>query len=201
LQQLIIRFGCRTGLDVGCGENSPLAPMRQYGLWVVGVDASPEVIRKAQQRNLFDEYTCEDLRSYLRGLGKGFDVVIASHVIEHLDRDQGMEFLRALELTGRQLVYVETPHGFQPQAAWDGNPFQRHLSGWFPWDFEARGYTVFGSGIRGLRGAEGRGALLGEFLTRSVDRGFQWLSYAHPWCAGTLAAIRCMDQDGNVRRL
>ena len=61
-----------------------------------------------------------------------------------------------MEAISERFIILETPCGFVPQGPEFGNPYQRHLSGWFPHDFEARGYTVTGSlGTRLMRGYMG----------------------------------------------
>jgi hypothetical protein len=203
LQQLVARLGLRTGVDLGCGENSLLAPLRQQGSWYVGVDASPGRLRKAERRGLFDEYVCAEVVDWLRSEARGgrrWGVVVASHLIEHLDRDTGAELLALAETVATRLVYVETPHGFV-EPGFEDDALSGHRSGWFPWDFEARGYAVFGMGVRWLRGPRGRARCGQEFLTRSAERAFQWLSYRCPRIAATLAAIRHTDETGMVRRL
>jgi SAM-dependent methyltransferase len=202
-QYLVLRSGCRNGVDFGCGENSLLTPLRRHGLYCVGVDLSPAMLEKARNANLFDQYVCEDAVAWQRNTvrqGQSPEVIVASHLIEHLDRATGEEFLGLVERGRPRLVYIETPYGFV-EPGFEGDVFSRHKSGWFPWDFAARGYTVFGMGLRGLRGSRGRPRFGREPLTRTVERACQWLSYRFPSLGSTLAAIRYVDEAGNLRRL
>lgn len=195
--ELVTRFGLSSGLDIGCGENSLLAPLRPRGLFSVGLDASAECIRSARDRGLHDDYICGDIRAFpLDSVSPRPDVVVASHVIEHLSREEGFELLVRVEQLAGRLVYVETPYGFVEPGHYTGGAFERHRSGWFPWDFEARGYTVFGSGVRRLR----ESGLPGGFI-RWVDRLCQWAIFRRPGWAGTIAAIRYCDADGRIRPL
>jgi len=203
-QRLLVELGCRKAVDLGCGGNSTLSPLRRLGLWCVGVDASGVVLREARSRDLFDEYVCRDALDWLRNEAASrrlWEVIVASHVIEHLERESGEEFLRLIESVSPRLTYIETPYGFVEPGHYQGDPLQVHRSAWFPWDFAARGYTVFGMGMRGLRGSRSRARLGMEFLTRSLERAIAWFSYPRPSWGSTIAAIRYVDGEGCLRRV
>lgn len=199
LQRLILRLGLKTGLDIGCGSGSLLTAVRSATFRSTGIDASPECIERCRSADIHDEYICADFRTM--PLDRTFDVVVLSHVIEHFTRDEGMDVLRCVEALAKHLVYVETPFGFLEQTDYDGNPFQRHLSGWFPADFRARGYTVFGSGPRGLTRPMGKPRFLPGPMVRTIGRCAQWFYFRRPERASTIAAIRYTDEYGNIRSL
>ncbi len=199
VQRLILKENLRTGLDVGCGEYSILTALRPYGFRSVGIDVWPEQIEKVRRLDAHDEYIVGDV--CMLDLGRQFDVVVLNHVIEHLPRDEGVELLRRLEGMAKRLLIVSTPNGFLEQLPVDGNPFQRHWSGWFPHDFEARGYTVFGSGLRCLRGPWGRAKYLPERGVQAVERLLSWYLFRHPRHAFAISAVRYIDQDGGLRQI
>jgi hypothetical protein len=196
LQALIVEHGLRSGLDIGCGESSPLSSLRTRGFRSAGLDMSLARLEVSRQRALHDEYILGDVRKGT--FEHRFDVVVMSNVIEHLSREDGMGLLQRVESLAARLVYIETPNGFREQPDLDGDPAQRHLSGWFPHDFEGRGYTVLGSGIRGLRGVAGKARLFPEGVVRSLERASQWYILRRPRKSGTLSAIRLVDDHGNV---
>lgn len=197
LQALIVGSGLRSGLDIGCGESSPLSGLRLLGFRSTGLDVSLARLEVSRRRDLHDEYVLGDIRE--RTFEHRFDVVVLSSVIEHLSREDGMDLLRRVESLGSRIVYVETPNGFREQADLDGDPAQRHFSGWYSHDFEGRGYTVLGSGIRGLRGVAGRARIFPESMVRLIERSLQWFVFRRPQRAGTLAAILCRDERGNLK--
>lgn len=199
VQQLILRENLQTGLDVGCGEYSVLTALRPFGFRSVGIDVWPGQIEKVRRLNAHDEYIVGDVRTL--DLGRQFDVVVLNHVIEHVTRDEGVELLRRLEGIARRLLVVSTPNGFLEQVPVDGNPFQRHWSGWFPHDFEARGYTVFGSGLRFLRGPWGRARYLPERGVQTIERLLSWYLFRHPRHAFAISAARYVDRDGGLRQI
>jgi len=152
-QRLVVESGCRKAVDLGCGSNSLLAPLQRVGVHCTGVDASEAVLRECRQRDLFDEYACCDVLEWLRneaqrGSQQLWNVVVASHLIEHLEREAGEELLRLVESLRPRLIYIGTPYGFVQPHHYQGDPLQAHRSGWFPWDFAARGYSVYGMGVR-----------------------------------------------------
>lgn len=72
------------------------------------------------------------------------DSIFLLDVIEHFEKEAGVELLRQAERIARQQVVIFTPLGFMPQHAEEGETdawglggtaFQEHLSGWLPEDF------------------------------------------------------------------
>jgi hypothetical protein len=146
-------------VDLGCGDRSPVPALLPH-LDVVGVEGDKRAADQAAASGNHAEVLHADL-SDPQGLAaklEGLDVqlICLIHVIEHLPRHKGFELMRAIEAMTSRFVLIETPNRFQPQGPEYGNHAQRHLSGWFPHDFEALGYTVRGtSGTRYLRGYAG----------------------------------------------
>jgi len=78
------------------------------------------------------------------------DTVFLVDVIEHLEKDEANELLKATVMLARRQVAVFTPFGFMPQFhadgidAWgmNGGVWQEHKSGWFPEDF-GEGWDIF----------------------------------------------------------
>jgi len=99
-------------LDIGCATGALLAHLRDYGWLVTGVEISPCAHFARNERKL-------DVRSLPleenNFSGESFDVVLASHLIEHLNDPKAflMEIRRILKDKGR--VFITTPNisGFQ----------------------------------------------------------------------------------------
>jgi hypothetical protein len=197
LQTLILQHGLRTGLDIGCGEGSPLTSLRGTEFKSTGIDIDAKSIEQARAKDLHDEYILGDFMTMK--LERAFDVVVLSHVIEHFDRGTGWRVLQRIEQISRHLVYVETPNGFLEQTDYDGNPFMRHLSGWFAHDFQSRGYTVYGSGPIWLCAPMGSKRVLPSSLRHLISRLLQWYYFRRPSKAGTIAGLRFVDRAGNLR--
>ena len=83
------------------------------------------------------------------GMGRfeddSFHVVIAFDVIEHLPKDQGYLLIYEMERLSSQLAFVFTPNGWVWQPPSANNPFNAHIAGWQPKEFQKRGgWTVSG---------------------------------------------------------
>ena len=135
--------GCKTILDVGCGENSPVAKFdKSYKL--IGVDGHKPSITISKKQKIHDSYIHGDIRK-LNSLvkKKSYDAAIALDVIEHLNKVDGYKLLADMERAARKKVILVTPNGFVPQYN-KGNRLQAHLSGWTVKDFKEKGYKVEG---------------------------------------------------------
>lgn len=90
-------------LEVGCNSGTFLEAARLKGFNVYGIDASPDVVRKAQSKGF-------DVRQgyFGPGTGKVFDVFVARHVLEHVinlkDFAQGIR--ESVWIGGRVLIEV-----------------------------------------------------------------------------------------------
>lgn len=168
-RQIIDRGECKTALDIGCGVSSPLTHFRPQ-LRTIGIDGHAPSIDDARQNNVHDDYivadvinmSIEELQQLVKekiGVGK-FDLVTAYGVIEHLPKREGWKLLEQCEGLSSKYVLLETPNGFVEQGPEFGNPLQKHLSGWFPHDFQSVGYSVHGTtGTKYLRGYMGESKL------------------------------------------
>jgi len=104
-------------VDLGCGTGYAVEMLIRNGYThVEGVDASQEQVAVAEARGL--PVVQEDMFRYLPGRHEQFDAVLALDLIEHLDRDELLEFLElareALRPGGR--LIVRTPNANAPTA-------------------------------------------------------------------------------------
>lgn len=152
----VIDRSAQTILDLGCGQGYPIRLLRTFmhPTKVVGVDLFEDYIQEARAANLHDSYIISDVRR-IDFPARSFEVVIASHVIEHLPKKDGPKFLRKLERMASKQVIIATPIGKMDHPAVDGNPLQLHRSFYFPADFEKLGYQVVKYGRRSWLGDNG----------------------------------------------
>lgn len=151
----VIDKSAETILDVGCGQGYPIRLIR-IGMKpkkIVGVDLFEKYIKEAKQAKLHDEYVVSDIRK-MKFKAKSFDVVLASHVIEHLKPSDAAKFIKDLERIAKKQVIIATPIGEMYHPPVDGNHLQLHLSHFYPKDFKKLGYKTV---------KYGRKSLLGEF--------------------------------------
>jgi SAM-dependent methyltransferase len=141
----------QTILDVGCGKGETMKLIKNLGCFSsVGVDISLPYVRTCQQDKVHDHYVFCDVR-HLPFRPKSFDIVLASEIIEHLDKKDGEQFLEALERLARRQIIITAPVGLHALHN-ECNPYQEHRSVWEPHELKRRGYIVKGNGLRGSRG-------------------------------------------------
>lgn len=186
--------GCTSLLDVGCGAQSPLQNVARRMTHSVGVDAWQPVLDNSQRLGVHDEHVCCDARE-LRGhfAPRSFDCVAATDLIEHLERADGLRLLDDMEAIARKRVVIFTPNGFLEQEPYDGNEFQRHLSGWATDEMRARGYEVFGiNGWKPLRGERALIRLRPRFLWEPISFWSQPLVHQRPEHAFQLLCVKTL---------
>lgn len=139
-------------MDVGCGRGGPIELItRKRNLFSVGADIFQPYLLHCQAKEAYDDLVCCDVRLLPFGADK-FDIVICTEVLEHLQRHEAEELVDEMERIARRQVIISTPVGRCHQHAYDSNPYQAHKSTWSSQDFSRLGYTVRGSGLRGMGG-------------------------------------------------
>lgn len=73
-------------LEIGCGDGATLAALKRRGAgYVCGLEINPQVAEKTRSRPELDNVIVGDVEAALTGIESGsFDVIVASHVLEHL---------------------------------------------------------------------------------------------------------------------
>ena len=144
---------CETVLDLGCGSDSFIGPIKDRLTRSVGTDLFKPSLDISRAKGLHHEYFKLDVLEAADQFGPGsFDCVMAIDLIEHLEREDGIRLIEQMEMMARKKVIIFTPNGFLPQEPYDGNPWQRHISGWGVAEMRGRGYRVIGiNGWKPLR--------------------------------------------------
>lgn len=133
-----------TILDVACGLS--LRSQHIPASVRVGVDIYPEYFKHIKSDVPY-AVVQGDVR-HLQNLfvPKSFDLVIALDIVEHLEKEEGLELIRQCEAIARKAVVIETPHGYVPQnrdiLGYGGHEWQTHRSAWLTNDFAKLGYEV-----------------------------------------------------------
>lgn len=84
-------------LDVGCGMGEPIAGFFiERGYALTGVDISPRMVQRCQQKFPQARFLCADMRTL--ALGEAFDAVIAWDSLFHLSADDQRKALSVLAL-------------------------------------------------------------------------------------------------------
>jgi len=132
---------CEKVLDLGCGKNSPI----QYCdvKYSVGADMFYPYIKESRKKRIHNKYIIANIRK-INFKYKFFDAVLLLDVLEHLPKKDGIKLLQKVEYFCKKKIIVYTPNGFLKQEEYDGNPFQKHVSGWYVEDFKKLGFKVYG---------------------------------------------------------
>lgn len=140
---------CKSLLDVGCGKDSPIRSFAQ-NLHAVGVDVFAPALEQSKENNIHSEYYQMNVMDIGdRFQESSFECVLASDLVEHLDKKDGLRLLDMMEHIASRRVIIFTPRGFLEQHEYENNPWQEHRSGWDVDEMKARGYTVIG--INGMK--------------------------------------------------
>jgi SAM-dependent methyltransferase len=95
-------------LDLGCNQGDMSYDLAQKARKVVGIDFDSkaiEIAKKQYQKNNLEFHNREALE-YLKSSSESFDILILSHILEHLDDPQG--FLSAFK-DSFKYIYIEVP--------------------------------------------------------------------------------------------
>lgn len=152
----ILDSDIKTVLDLGCGQGKPMEFINRR-LKIkksVGVDLFEPYIEEAKQKKIHDQYLITDIRK-VNFPDKSFDLVMASHVLEHMSRKDAWKVLENMERMAKKQVIMVTPIGEHYHQIEDGNIWQLHVSAFTPNDFEERGYAIKKYGWKWLLGDHG----------------------------------------------
>lgn len=128
----------------GYGEWGLMLRTRKEGLpHIVGVDIFKTYCDKNRELKIYDEIHCVDALEINQVINKPFDIIIASELLEHLEKRDSFRLLSELESLCSNLLIITTPRGrtFNSREV-DGNKHNRHLSGWEVEEFSSLGFLV-----------------------------------------------------------
>jgi len=132
---------CTSLLEIGCGTNSRATPFT-HNLYSIGLDLHSPSLIKNKEKKYFSDYLVADI-TQLPFKKNSFDVVVASDVIEHLSKPQGMTLLSDMEQISRKKTII----------------------------FTNQGYKVFGiNGLLALRGEKSKPTIKPEFLGHFISK-------------------------------
>jgi hypothetical protein len=75
-----------------------------------------------------------DAREVLQGLGE-YDVIICSHMIEHLEKPEGWDLIETMRKRARMALILGLPFNDPLREPIEGNEFEAHRSVWTAGDF------------------------------------------------------------------
>jgi 2-polyprenyl-3-methyl-5-hydroxy-6-metoxy-1,4-benzoquinol methylase len=127
----------RSALEIGCGTGLFTERFAAAGARIVAVDVSPDLLAKAADRRLphdrvrFEQRRFESLDradpAFQSWIPDGFDAIIGSSVLHHLDLPAAIDTCRRLLVRGGRIAFAE-PNLLNPQV-W----MERTFRSWFPY--------------------------------------------------------------------
>jgi predicted TPR repeat methyltransferase len=110
-------------LDAGCGTGLCGVPLRAFAARLEGVDLSPQMVKLAEQRNVYDRLEVAELTAFMGGREAAYDVIVSSDTLTYFGdlRPPLASACVALKAGGRLIFSLElgeegsTQNGFQLQ--------------------------------------------------------------------------------------
>ena len=133
-------------LDIGCGiypqefnkckVHICCEPFAQYIEYLILNNSSADTLF------LYYNYRWDEIINIVRE--KSIDSIFLIDVIEHIEKEKGIELLTLSQKIAKKQIVIFTPLGFISQKSkdgkdcWglDGGKWQEHCSGWYPEDFD-----------------------------------------------------------------
>lgn len=184
--------GCETALDLGCGPNSPLEGTALS--YTVGVDIFEPYLEECRRQKIHSNYIRADVRE-IDFKDSSFDAVLMLEVLEHCTKEEGQRLLDRCSRWARKKVIITTPNGYIWLDMLDGNPFQKHISGWSMEELRGLGFNVTGLlGWKKLRGHQGRPQYKPVLLWEVTSDLTQKVTRHYPGLSSRLLAVKIVDK-------
>jgi 2-polyprenyl-3-methyl-5-hydroxy-6-metoxy-1,4-benzoquinol methylase len=128
-------------LDVGGGNGVVGEPFfKRHGVKITILDAWWEYPDRPKPDNLVLGNAMDAIKLFGES---SFDYVQATEILEHMPKADGRKLIELLKRVTRNLLLFSTPYAYLEQPAIHGNPYQVHVCGWMPQEFEEMGLEVY----------------------------------------------------------
>jgi len=134
-------------LDCGCGFGRNGLLFRSFvwakvdDAYLIGCDIFKEYLIRVKRYNPYDDLVLCDVAYLPFKMGK-INHVIASEIIEHLDKNEGRNFLRNITNLCNGTIVLTTPYFPFEQGIIRNNPYEKHVSFWAEDDFKKAGFDT-----------------------------------------------------------
>lgn len=149
-------------LDLGCSRGYLMKLLSANESWnITGVEINAKAAKLAQKTHIYKYiYTNSITKLPAKVVNNKFDVVFSSQVVEHINKKEVLTAIKTWENLAIKKIVITTIVGFFNYEPLEKHldkkePFQKHLSAWYPEDFKRLNYTVRGQGIRFIYGTNG----------------------------------------------
>ena len=116
-------------IEVGCGNGHISYQLARNGFQVKGVDISPDAITQARSNYQDANLSFEVIQAEQLGIGKTYDVVVMSEVMEHLNDPYSVLGVIAKMIKPDGIVVITVPNGFGPREVFVTKPIQKIFKG------------------------------------------------------------------------
>lgn len=113
----------------------------EWNIVIDGIEAFPKYITPVHDY-AYDSIFIGDAIDLLPDMSQRYDMVLAIDILEHFDKDAGLQFIKLLQLASKGTVIISTPKEFIHQEI-EANPYENHRSLWTLEELESLGYTQF----------------------------------------------------------
>ena len=103
-------------LEIGCGTGLFTEIFSNYGSQLTAVDISPDLLKKAHRRNFANPVDFKEGRFEEFDFEEGFDAIIGSSVLHHLNLKRSLNRIYSLLKPGGIMCFAE-PNYVNPQVA------------------------------------------------------------------------------------
>jgi hypothetical protein len=118
------------------GDNVSLASRPDHELKIDAIEGYKGNINPIYEA-VYNHTYADNASQVLPTLGK-YDVIICSHMIEHLEKGEAWRLIDEMISHSIMAVVITLPFGHDPRGPLDGNPLEAHLSTWYPEDFDGK---------------------------------------------------------------
>lgn len=146
------------------------------------MDLEARYLNHVRKYRIYDDLVRCDIR--MIPLREGcFDLVLATEVIEHLPKTEGVLLINQLKRICRKRIVLTTPNGHYTQGPIEGVATEQHISAWSTTELRRLGFGVRGFGSRFVRPYRLR------YLYGFMDNLFTPFSYRIPWIGRFLIGV------------
>ncbi|MFA5050714.1 MAG: methyltransferase domain-containing protein [Patescibacteria group bacterium] len=192
-----ILSSCKTVLDLGCGQDSPIKSFSDRLEYSLGIDSFIPYIEQSKKQKIHSDYLISNVFDACQKIkDKSFDCVLALDLIEHLNKTDGLKLIKEMERIAKKKVIIFTPNGFLKQEIFDGNVWQTHLSGYSVKEMRNMGYKIFGiSGLKLLRKEKGDIKFWPAAIWRKIASLTQIIVYYFPEIAFQILCVKNINEN------
>lgn len=132
-------FDYKTALYVGAGPRLQVFDKLIEHNYIVDVVEVflPNIIKLKDVKRIRTIF-CSDIRYFTPKTN--YDVVVFWHGIEHLEKSDVYPLTVKMQKYTNKIILFGMPYGRYDQGELYNNPYEKHISAWYPEDFPARGF-------------------------------------------------------------